>query len=310
MPTQGTIDVFYPQDGNRLVADGQVAASIQVFVAPARGFQMFFDTTASISPNPLMFGAGTGDATASLTSSQPGDFTAVVSPSSVPPGYVVRTHPATPPQHHFVPDIRFLRIGASSQKGVPVNSQVTVTVELLDGQHRVVNTEDPVPIALHVNPGSGTLKVNPLTVGSGQSSNFTSLTTPIAGTYSVDADWGDVKSEAPVSIDVTAPIGFFATMLGGLAGAGLSCLLRKKFEWARLLQGALAATGVWLVSGVGLLQGVTASLVNNSFSAAVLGALAGLVGAEVLSMLVKALFGVEAPAASPNPTAQGTSPEK
>ncbi len=311
LPVQGTIDVFYPQDGNRLVADGQVAASIQVFIEPARAFKIFFDTTASINPNPLVFApGGNGAATASLTSTQPGDFTAIISTSSVPQGYVVHTHPPIPPAHHFLPDIRFLRISASSQKGVPVNSAVNVTVQLLDGQHKVVNTEDPVPVDLSVNPGSATFRTNPLIVPAGQSSNFTSLTAPAAGPYRVDADWGDVKSEVPAKIDVTAPIGFFAILLGGLAGACLSCLLRKKLEWPRLLQGALAATGVWLVSGVGALQSVSASLVSNSFSAAVLGALAGLAGAEVLSILLKALFGVGAPAPDANPTAQSAGLEK
>ena len=271
-PAPGSIDVFYPQDGNRLVADGQVAASIQVFVEPVAAFRLFFDTAASISPNPLVFAPGAnGSATASLTSTHAGDFTAAIAASSVPQGYVVHTHPPDPPAHHFGPDIRFLKISASSQKGVPVNVGVNVTVELLDEQHQTVNAEEPVPVALHVNPGSVTVKANPLIIPAGQPDNFTSVSAPAAGRYLVDADWADVKSEAPLKIDVTAPIGFLATMLGGVAGASLSCLLRKRLEWPRVLQGALAAAGVWLVSGVGLLQSVTAALVSNSFSAAVLG---------------------------------------
>jgi hypothetical protein len=95
-------------------------------------------------------------------------------------------------------------------------------------------------------------------------------------------------------------------MLGGVAGACLSCLLRKRLEWPRLLQGALAAAGVWLVSGAGVLQNVTATLVSNSFSAAVLGALAGLAGAEVLSILLKALFGVGVTSSKADPTALGS----
>ena len=173
-----------------------------------------------------------------------------------------------------------------------MNAGVNVTVELLDEQHQTVNAEEPVPVALHINPGSVTVKANPLTIPAGQSSNFTSVSAPAAGRYFVDADWADAKAESPLKIDVTAPIGFLATMLGGVAGACLSCLLRKRLEWPRLLQGALAAAGVWLVSGVGLLQNVTAALVSNSFSAAILGALAGLAGAEVLSVLLKSvLFG-------------------
>jgi hypothetical protein len=310
-PPPGSIDVFYPQDGNRLVADGQVAASIQVFVEPAAAFRLFFDTAASINPNPLVFAPGSnGSATASLTSTHPGDFTAAIAASSVPQGYIVHTHPPDPPTHHFGPNIRFLRIGASSQKGVPVNVGVNVTVELLDEQHQTVNAEEPVPVALHVNPGSATVKNNPLIIPAGQPSNFTSVSAPSAGRYFVNADWADAKAESPLKIDVTAPIGFWATMLGGVAGACLSCLLRKRLEWPRFLQGALAAAGVWLVSGVGLLQNVTAVMVNNSFSAAVLGALAGLAGAEVLSILLKALFGVGVASSEADPTAHGAGPGK
>jgi hypothetical protein len=306
-PPPGSIDVFYPQDGNRLVADGQVAASIQIFVEPAGVFRLFFDTAASISPNPLVFAPGSnGSATASLTSTHPGDFTAAIAASSVPQGYIVHTHPPDPPAHHFGPDIRFLRLSASSQKGVPVSVGVNVTVELLDEQHQSVKAEEPVLVALHVNPGSVTVKDNPLTIPPGQPSNFTSVSAPSAGRYFVKADWADAKLEAPLRIDVTAPIGFLATMLGGVAGACLSCLLRKRLEWPRLLQGALAAAGVWLVSGAGVLQNVTATLVSNSFSAAVLGALAGLAGAEVLSILLKALFGVGVTSSKADPTALGS----
>jgi hypothetical protein len=303
-PSPGTIDVFYPQDGNRLVADGQVAASIQVFVEPAGAFRLFFDTAASVSPNPLVFAPGNnGSATASLTSTHSGDFTAAIAASSVPQGYILHTHPPDPPAHHFGPDIKFLRMTASSQKGVPVNSDVNVTVELLDEQYQTVLAEEPVPVALHINPGSVTVRTNPLIIPAGQASNFTSVSAPTAGRYFMDADWADVKSEAPLKIDFSAPIGFWATMLGGLAGASLSCLLRRRLESSRLLQGALAAAGVWLVSGVGLLQNVTAALVSNSFSAAVLGALAGLAGAEVISTLLKALFGVGVTSSEADPTA-------
>ena len=55
-----------------------------------------------------------------------------------------------------------------------------------------VNAEEPVPVALHVNPGSVTLRANPLIVPPGQPGNFTSVSAPAAGRYFVDADWADV----------------------------------------------------------------------------------------------------------------------
>lgn len=297
---KGAIDVFYPQDADNLLADGHVAAAIQVFVDPPVEFSLAFDTTATVSPNPLKFAGHIGDGVASLTSTQPGDFTATVSASSIPEGYVVHTHPPSPPMHHFLPDIEFVQVTASSQRGVPLNSAVAVMVQLLDGQKKPVTAASPVAVNLTVNPGSAAFKDNPLTVAAGQSSGNTSFTASASGHYSVDADLGGAKSAGPASINVTAPIGFIAILLGGLAGGCISCLWLKKFEWPRVIYGGLAATGVWLVSGIGVFASISASLVSNSFSAAILGALAGLAGEQVLTLLIKKLFGVEEPpAASP-----------
>src|SRR5690349_3475448 len=137
---KGNIDVFYPQDANSLTADGKNKAQIQVFVAPPINFSLAFDSSATVNPNPLRFSDSAGDATANLTSTHPGDFTAIVSPSSIPRGYSLHTHPNNPPMHHFLPDIEFLQVTASSQRGVPLNSPVTLTVQLLDGEKRAVSS--------------------------------------------------------------------------------------------------------------------------------------------------------------------------
>jgi hypothetical protein len=295
---KGTIDVFYPQDSNALTADGHVPASIQVFVDPPIPFTLFFDTAASLTPNPLVFAGQKGDAMANLTSTQPGDFTAVVSATSVPSGYVVHTHPPDPPMHHFMPDIQFLRVTTSSEKGVPVNSDVTVTVELLNGQKKPVAAASPVMVNLMMNPGSGMLKPNPLIVMPGQSSNHTSFTAPASAVYKVDAGWAEARSLGPASIMVTAPIGFFAVLVGGLIGGGISCLIVRRPEWQRLIYGAAAATAVWLVSGIGVFASVSAALINNSFSAGVLGVIAGLGGTHVLTAILKSLLGVDVPEAA------------
>jgi len=306
-PEGPTIHILYPDSGVNLKADGNTKARIQVFVdsPSAATVRIYFAPTGGrIDPNPLDIHGDS--AIAYLTSFTPGFFT-VSAGQALPQGIAVIYDPTPAPPHHFKPDIQNIGITPTAQQSIPAGKPIDLTVTLWDGVGNLVAAEDPVSVSLEVNPGNADFGADPLVIPPGQSQNHTSFTAHTSGHYQIQAAGLGVKSTPALEIDISAlSAGYLPAMLGGLAGACVACFLRRKFDWRQLPGGALAAGGVFWAARFGFLHGIGASMIPDSYSAAIVGAIAGFGGAKVLSYLLKLMFpGMGSDTPSPKAQAAG-----